>query len=147
MQILKGKIEKKVMKSGVSKAGKKWTRTSLLVEGGWFNTFDPVEYDEGDLVAISYELQGTFKNIKSIMPWDGEDYVMEDIDDSVGEKSPLKEKKEVCKVILGHVSAKELLEMIKSFEQDHEVFATQYQMAYDAKQQCMCHSVMLFYRE
>lgn len=137
MQLERGIIESDPKVSSGVKNGKNWNRTVIRVNGSTFSGFETYPFKKGDAVAISYEQKGEYKNIKSIMP-DGQFKLPTEVVED-------KPKRKVMKEILKHDDEGILLAKMAEFEESHDVFATQYAMAYDQKRDMMVYSVMLFY--
>ena len=65
---LSGNVEKKVVQMG-DKDGKSWKRIAYTVGGKTFSTFDVASEgiaNEGELVEVTYEVNGKYNNLKEI---------------------------------------------------------------------------------
>ena len=67
MESARGIIEAVYKKDGVNKQGKPYTKFDYVLSGERYSGFKDLEIEEGDEVTITYELNGTFKNYKSMV--------------------------------------------------------------------------------
>src|SRR3990167_3119991 len=70
---IKGFVQDKKIKEGVSKTGQDFKRTSISIDGKIFSSFNDLSVVVGDYVRIEFEQSGNYNNIKSIDKLETED--------------------------------------------------------------------------
>lgn len=60
---IQGQVERLSSKSGVSAAGKAWNSYSMLLNGVWYSSFQPIQAQEGQMVSFDAVQKGNFWNI------------------------------------------------------------------------------------
>jgi len=143
MSVLKGVIEKVEIKSGTSKAGKKYDMTILTILGKKYSNFGKFEFDAGDEIQIVVEEKSGYLNFRDpvmIKPSDGTPLKVSEETVSTGNKSKVK--------VIQDTDAQKWEDNINAFNEKHNVFATQIDTVIrsDGTTWDVVHTAMLFYK-
>jgi len=119
-----GVVEKLLVKEG-AKDGKAWKKTSILVNGEYHGSFDPLNCNEGDKVSIEYELSkcGKYRNIKSVAVIESGQAVISEEKVGFTPAQEVAKQHLMVKIISGNYSDAEIA--VNLFNADYNVRYTQ----------------------